>query len=56
MNAPVTDEELVAFLHGELEPGRAAEVEAAINDDPDVAGRAEALDRQDQLVRQALAP
>lgn len=56
MSAPVTDEELVAFLHGELEPGRAAEVEAALNDDPELAVRAETLDRQDELVRQAFAP
>lgn len=56
MSAPVTDAELVAFLHGELDPARAAEVEAAINADPALADRAEALDRQDDLVRQAFAP
>jgi hypothetical protein len=56
MIRPVSDEELVAFLHGELDEARAAEVEAAINDDPDLADRAERLDRQDDMVRNAFAP
>lgn len=56
MSQPVSDEELVAFLHGELDEARAQAVEAAINADPALAERAAMLDRQDDLLRAAFAP
>lgn len=63
MTAPILDTELIAFLNGEIEEIRAAEIEAAINGDPALIERAEALaeraegaDPQGDLVRAAFAP
>jgi hypothetical protein len=56
MNIGITDEELVAFLHGELDDDAAAAVEAALNADPRLAERAELLAVQDDQIRDAFAP
>lgn len=63
MTRPILDEELIAFMGGDMEEIHAAEIEAAINADPALADRAEALaermhgsGQHDDLVRAAFAP
>lgn len=56
MTSRVTDEELIAFLHGELGEEACAAVEAAMAADRSLAGRAERLAEQDEQIRQAFAP
>ncbi len=63
MILPILDEELIAFMGGDMEEIRSAEIEAAINADPALADRAEALaermhgsGEQDELVRAAFSP
>lgn len=55
MTQPVSDEQIIAFLHGELDEASASAVEAAINADPGLAGRAEMFLRQDEQVRDAFS-
>jgi hypothetical protein len=56
MKIDITDEELVAFLHGELGAEANSAVEAALEADPRMAARAELLANQDSLIRDAFAP
>jgi len=56
MNRLVTDEELVAFLHGELGEEASASIEAVLLADPELAQRAERMAEQDEQIRLAFAP
>lgn len=56
MTDSVSDEILVAFLHGELPDAEMARVEAVLNTDPALAERAAALADQDTAIREAFAP
>ena len=56
MTHSISDAQLVAFLHGELDESETALVEAAINADEGLAMRAEALADQDDMIREAFAP
>ncbi|ABG33483.1 hypothetical protein CEP88_09420 [Roseobacter denitrificans] len=53
VNASVTDEELTAYLDGELPPEKHAAVEAALRDNPSVQERLEGLRLPDGLLGQA---
>ena len=50
------DVTLQAYLDGELDPGRAAEIEAWLSAHPEAAARVEAWRRNDHLLRAALDP
>ena len=49
----LSDDDLVAYADGELEPGRRAEVEAALEQDAAARERLRRLTRADELVREA---
>lgn len=55
MTNSVSDEQIIAFLHDELDDASASKVEAAINADPVIAARAELFLQQDGQVRDAFA-
>lgn len=54
--SPIGLEELSAYVDGELNPGRRAVVERYLSDHGEAAGRVSAYRRQDDYLRQALAP
>ena len=54
--SPIGLEELSAYVDGELAAGRRAAVERHLADDADAARRVSAYRRQDDLLRQAMAP
>lgn len=56
MTTPISDEQLVAFLHAQLTEDEMAAVEAALSADPGLAERAEMLAQQDDDIRDAFAP
>lgn len=51
----ISDEKLIAFLHGELSAADAADLESALNDDPALAERLESFSDQDAEIRDAFA-
>jgi anti-sigma factor RsiW len=53
MMSPILDEELVAYLDGELEPVRRADIDAALVHDEDLAARLAALDIDTRAIRAA---
>lgn len=54
--SPIGLEELSAYVDGELDSGRRAVVERHLSDHGEAAGRVSAYRRQDDYLRQALAP
>jgi anti-sigma factor RsiW len=54
MNGLPVDDDLHAFVDGQLAPGRRAEVEAALARDPELAARAAAYRAQNALLREGL--
>ena len=55
-NRPIMKDDLHAYVDGVLEPERAAEVAAYLEDHPDMAQRVAAFSDQRDLLRKALAP
>jgi anti-sigma factor RsiW len=50
-NRPITEDDLHAYVDGVLEPERAAEVAAHLEDQPDMARRVAAFSNQRDLLR-----